>query len=223
MEARAQAGSGKRAAETHHAEVHALRRLLALGLILGLSGCATLTRPPGARVDWRARQRVLRALTQWSANGQFAIRSRGHGGQAFWRWTRDGDHQKLTVLGLFGRVLFVVRERHGADTLQDAHGRIFTATSSGRLIYRVTGWRMPAGDLSYWIVGAARPGVPQRHTADRRGRLTMLEQAGWIIRFRGYDRYGSVALPRRLTLAYQGNRPRSEVHLLLVVHRWHLP
>ncbi|MHB1514914.1 MAG: lipoprotein insertase outer membrane protein LolB [Acidiferrobacteraceae bacterium] len=223
MEARAQAGPEKRAAEAHHAEIHALRRLLVFGLVLGLSGCATLTRPPGIRVDWRARQQVLRTLTQWSANGQFAIRSGGHGGQAFWRWTRDGNHQKLTVLGPFGRVLFVVREHHGADTLQDAHGRTFTATSSERLIYRVTGWRMPAGDLSYWIVGAARPGVPQQHTADRRGRLTRLVQAGWTIRFRSYDRYGSVALPRRLTLAHRGNRPHHAVHLRLVVQRWHLP
>ncbi len=161
-------------------------------------------------------------MTRWSADGQLAIRSQGHGGQAWWRWKRDGSSQKLTVVGPFGGTLFAVREEGRRVSLRDAHGHRFTAEGATNLIHRVTGWRIPADDLSYWILGSARPGIPERHTVDHRGRLRVLTQAGWTIRFSRYDRYRSIALPRRLSAVY--DEPGApEVHLRLVVHRWRIP
>lgn len=126
------------------------------------------------------------------------------------------------MAGPFGRTLFAVREEGKRVSLRDAHGHRFTAEGATNLIRRVTGWRVPADDLSYWIVGSARPGIPERHTVDHRGRLRVLAQAGWTIRFSDYDRYRSIALPRHLSAVYdEPGAPK--VHLRLVVDRWRIP
>ncbi|MHB1950392.1 MAG: lipoprotein insertase outer membrane protein LolB [Acidiferrobacteraceae bacterium] len=194
---------------------------MAVAPALLLAACAT-TRAPSPFQSWQSRQRELLALTRWSADGQLAIRSRGHGGQASWRWERKGSFQRLTVSGPFGRTLFIVREEGRRVALIDGRGRRFSAQNATDLIRKVTGWRVPADDLSYWILGTPRPGVPDRHSTDRSGRLTMLWQSGWTVRFSRYDRYHAIDLPRDLTAVYR--RPGSpSVHLHMTVHRWRIP
>lgn len=198
------------------------KALATLCIPLILAGCAT--RPPGPVPggSWPARRARLLALQTWKASGEFAIRSGGHGGQAWWHWSRSRGRERLLVLGPLGRVLFVVDRAAGGVTLRDSDGHTYHAAQAGTLIRHLTGWALPTRGLSYWILGVPRPDLPERHELDPEGRLVRLQQSGWTVDFVSYRTYRTYSLPHRITLSYAGRSAAQNVRLRLVVDQWQL-
>ncbi len=175
-------------------------RLLALLPALLAAACAELEflRPADA--------------LQFELSGRIAVRYRddASSGGISWRHRADGD-ELLFSTPLGQGVARIVREG-GAVTLTTADGKAHRAADAESLTESVLGFRLPLAGLAHWVQGreSAGPAVALR---DPEGRLSRLEQGGWVIE---YLEHGDNRLPSRMKLSYPG------IEIRLAVGEWKL-
>ncbi len=199
-------------------------------LALLTAACATphvLPPQDNPQLAWRDRQAQLLPLTTWKFAGRVAIRSAQEGGQVSMRWERNSQGENIDLSGPLGRGLIRLQQDENGARLQDSNQRVHTAPNAEALLFNTTGWRIPLEGLHYWIRGLPAPGAPARQELDDQGRLAILWQSGWEIRFLAYTRFGLYDLPSRLTLilpqeavsAAPGSA-NSPVEARLIIERW---
>jgi outer membrane lipoprotein LolB len=202
-------------------------------LILLTAGCVTpgvlppLENPQHA---WQVRQAQLLPLTTWNLTGRVALHSGKDGGQASLRWQHSPVGQTIDLRGPLGSGLVRLQQDAHGVRLQDSAQQVTTADNAEALLFNTTGWRIPLDGLNYWIRGVPMPGVPLRQELDDQGRLAVLWQSGWEVRFLSYTRFGEHDLPNRLTLllpqeAASPLAPASgpaPVEARLIIERWTL-
>jgi outer membrane lipoprotein LolB len=169
-------------------------------------------------------------LTTWNLVGRVALRSANDGGQASLRWAHTPAGQTIDLHGPLGRgMVRLQQDEHGVRLLDNAQ-QVYTAENAEALLFNTTGWRIPLEGLNYWIRGVPVPGVPQHLELDDQGRLAVLWQSGWEVRFLAYTRFGEHDLPSRLTLVLPQETDtspsdptgRSPVEARLIIERWTL-
>lgn len=202
-----------------------------LGLTALAAGCATApTLPPveNPAATWQARQTELRPITTWKIQGRMAMRTAEEGWQASLNWEREGERHRIDITGPLGHGhLRLTRDDQGAE-LRDADQHSWRAENPEQLLYQTTGWLVPLDGLNYWVLGLPLPDVTASQELDPQGRLKMLSQSGWDIRFLEYTRYGSLDLPSKLFIKRQGRgtngNPAKDATLevRLVIERWAL-
>ena len=102
--------------------------------------------------------------------------------------------------GPLGSGLVRLEQDAGGATLTDNGRNVYRAESIEDLLFDATGWHIPLDGLTYWIRGLPVPAVPLKQELDEQGRLAVLWQSGWEVRFQAYARHGEHDLPSRLTL-----------------------
>ncbi len=205
-------------------------------LVLLTAGCAAPSvLPPleNPQHAWQVRQAQLLPLTTWNLVGRVALRSANDGGQASLRWEHTPVGQTIDLSGPLGRGLVRLQQDERGVRLQDGAQQVYTAENAEALLFNTTGWHIPLDGLNYWIRGVPVPGIPLRQELDDQGRLAVLWQSGWEVRFLAYTRFGDHDLPSRLTLLLpqaadstpsttsDPNR-RSPVEARLIIERWTL-
>lgn len=205
-------------------------------LVLLTAGCATPTvLPPleNPQRAWQLRQAQLLPLTTWNLTGRVALRSAHDGGQASLRWEHTPAGQTIDLSGPLGRGLVRLQQDERGVRLQDNAQNVYTAENAETLLFNATGWHIPLDGLNYWIRGVPVPGVPQHLELDDQGRLAVLWQSGWEVRFLSYTRFGAHDLPNRLTLVLPqaedsvppstaDPKRRPPVEARLIIERWTL-
>lgn len=202
-----------------------------LGLTALVAGCATAPSLPPVEnpaATWQARQTELRPITAWKIQGRLAMRTAEEGWQASLNWVREGERHRIDLTGPLGRGhLRLTRDDHGAE-LRDADQHVWRAENLEQLLYRTTGWHVPLDGLNYWVLGLPLPNTVASQELDPQGRLKMLAQSGWDIRFLEYTRYGSLDLPSKLFIKRQGRGTNTNsagddtIEVRLVIERWAL-
>lgn len=205
-----------------------MTRLPALAIVittLMLAACATtpteplpegLSEQPPA--DWSTRQQTLNQLRHWQLQGKMALRQPSNSGTAIInRWTQHDEHYQLSLssafLGLGHTDLSGVP---GFLELTLSDGETYRSNDPQALIEAATGWLLPIDSLTWWIKGLPGPDADFRLLFDDTGKLAVIRQQGWEIR---YDRWrtfleGQPALPARITALKEDKRVR------LVVTDW---
>ncbi len=210
-----------------------MRRWALSLLVLLTAGCAApAVLPPleNPQLAWQVRQAQLLPLTTWQLVGRVALRSGQEGGQASLRWDHTPAGQTIDLRGPLGRGLVRLQQDEQGVRLLDSAQQVYTAENAEVLLFNTTGWHIPLDGLNYWIRGVPVPGVPLRQELDDQGRLSVLWQSGWEVRFLAYARFGNHDLPSRLTLLLpQGmdSSPlepagRLPVEARLIIERWTL-
>jgi len=181
-------------------------RLIALVLLMLLGGCAPLpTVPVGARPD-----RIETAA--FALNGRIAVKHNGTRHSAGLRWVHRGQSDELLLQGPLGQTAArVYRDARGA-TLEDGN-RQYQAADAESLMQQVLGWQLPLGGLHRWVLGQAMDGDAQIER-DERGRIALLRQDGWEVRYLRYDGDATDSLPSRLQLS------RDELQVQLLIDEW---
>lgn len=201
-----------------------------------LVGCVTpAVLPPleNPQRVWQERQAQLQPLTTWHLVGRAALRTEEGGGQASLRWQHSPAQQTIDLRGPLGRGMVRLQQDEHGTRLLDSAQQVYRADNAEALLFSVTGWQIPLDGLNYWIRGVPVPDAPQQQELDDRGRLRVLWQSGWEVRFLAYTRFGVHDLPQRLTLRLlpqAGSRPPSpsdsprppRVEARLVIERWTL-
>lgn len=200
-------------------------------LVIGtlVAGCAApVVRPPDSDLEraWLTHEAGLKTLTEWDMRGRLALRSANDGGQAGLRWVRRADDFQIDLSGPLGGGLLRLTRDNGGVRLTDGKRHEYRADSAEALLYNTTGWHIPLDDMHYWIRGLPVPSVPRERQLDADGRLSVLRQSGWEIRYLAYARYGRYALPSRVTLTSRqpdADAVAGPVEARVVIERWMLP
>jgi outer membrane lipoprotein LolB len=109
----------------------------------------------------------------------------------------------------------LLADADGAE-LEFADGRRYRADSIDELVRAQVGWQLPVEALAWWVRGLAAPGRLQQRVLDEEGRLSLLQQEGWLIEFGRYAVVGGETMPARMTARQQDRTVK------LAVRKWEL-
>lgn len=182
-----------------------------------LAACATT--PPGvdlAETPWPARQAALRALQRWELSGRIAVVNEQDGWHASLRWQQLGPDYAIELFGPFGQGRLDIHGNRQGVRVLTADGQSLSASDPEQLLEQTTGMRIPLTGLIYWLRGLPNPAQESELTGDPEGRLTRLQQGGWMIEYPLYRRVGALELPVRI------QAQRDQLKVKLVVEQWHL-
>lgn len=175
-----------------------------LMLILLLAGCAT------APV---AVQRPAQADAPFAFNGRVAVKQDGQRDSAGVRWAHSPVDDEILLLAPLGQtVARIHRDTH--EVTLDAAGKHYAAQHMETLMQEVLGWQLPLYGLRYWVTALPAPDSEFSIERDADGRVSVLHQQGWEIRYSRYAANTPDALPLRLNLTRDG------MNVLLLIDEW---
>ena len=193
-----------------------IRRAAACAILLLASGCAAL--PPAVDAgSWPARRAELQALEAWTLDGRVAVATAEEGFSGGLAWRQQGAAAAIDLRGPLGGAGFAIRLDGTQMTVTDADGVSITGEEARNYVASRFGAPLPVAELRYWLVGVPAPDQPYEENIGTDGRLAMLEQAGWRMRYGRYNPVGRVQLPSRIEILTKTARLR------LVVSKWSLP
>lgn len=181
-------------------------RVLAAAVALLFAGCAMLD--PGAGIP---------AAEPFDILGRVLASNDDRAFSAGFRWRHGAAENEIWLMSPVGQTLAHITDTSEGATLVAADQQEYRATSVESLTRQALGWPLPLARLQYWIRGEAVPGGAVTDTVrDARGRLSVLEQDGWRIRF-GYPENAEESRPRQLDLNQGAQRIR------MVIDDWRRP
>lgn len=173
-----------------------MRRIVLLSLLL--SACAT---PPGVV------QRPATDDAPFVINGRIAIIQPERRDSAGLRWTHEAGADEMLLRNPFGQTVARITSDRQGVTLE-AEGKIHVAQDAETLTQELLGWQLPLSGLRYWVAALPAPGGEFRSEQDEQGRMAVLYQQGWTIRYTRYAGAARDALPLRLSLQRDGMEVR---------------
>jgi outer membrane lipoprotein LolB len=193
------------------------RALGTIGLATLLTACA-VTPPRGtpgaAEQAWRSRQAVLATLTDWSFTGRIGITLGDQGWHASLDWRQQAEGYDIQISGPLGQGVGMLHGGPDGVLLRTSDHKERRATDAESLLQTQFGWWVPVSGLRYWLRGLPDPQQSAQTSLDEYGRLALLKQAGWEIRFARYAQVADLALPDRLTLS------NDKMKVKLIVDAW---
>jgi outer membrane lipoprotein LolB len=191
-----------------------IESVLALTL---LSGCATPpTLSPEAVSAWTTRQSTLKQLTTWQADGRIGVISGQDGWHASFQWAQRDSGYRIDLIGPLGQGRVIIENEGWEVRIQTQDGQNWTAPDADDLLEQSLGVRLPVNGLRYWVRGLPEPGSTPVLQTDANGRLTRLEQNGWVIEYPAYTPTAllNLDLPERIVAR------RPDLSVKLVIEQW---
>ncbi|WP_346797523.1 lipoprotein insertase outer membrane protein LolB [Halomonas sp. Bachu 37] len=194
------------------------RFLLTGALLVLVAGCAT--QEPAAegerqRGQWEAQQDELAQLDSWRLAGKAGLRTPEDSTSANLDWNQYPHYFRMLISGPFGGGRSVLEGREGRYSLTTGEGR-FEADTPEALMEEQLGWSLPVEAMPAWVRGLPGEHATYRLENDELGFPNHLQQDGWEIDYRDWERVRELWLPRRMILNY------GDLRVTLVVNEWHL-
>ena len=198
----------------------AISKLLALSSVLLLGACASA--PPSQPLTgaaWEARQQTLSRLDDWTLIGRIGVTAESEGWHGSLRWSQRKRDYAIDIVGPLGQGRIAIQGNDYGVRVRTADGE-YTAGDPEQLLVETTGLRIPLRGLLYWVRGLPKPDVAAVLSGDDQGRLTHLEQEGWLIDYLSYVpveiRETTLDLPDRINARQDG------LQVKLVIREWDL-
>jgi len=173
-----------------------MHRIVLLSLLL--SACATTP---------TVVQRPVAVDAPFVINGRVAIIQPERRDSAGLRWTHAAGSDEVLLLAPLGQVVArITADRQGV--MLEVEGKTYVAQDAETLTQALLGWQLPLSGLRYWVAALPAPGDEFLREEDAAGRLSVLYQQGWTIRYTRYAGEGRDALPLRLSLQRDGMEVR---------------
>ena len=179
-----------------------MKSFILLLAVITITACTTT--PPREFVadpskKWEQRKSELSEIKDWLLNGRVAIINGHESWHLSMKWQRHNDKYILDLSGPFGAGHAQLTGTKEGVVLVDADKNYFFAESPDRLLREVTGLRMPVQSLLYWMRGLPNWNIKNKsQKLDNFGRLALLEQDGWKIRFKRYLNVEKHELPQKI-------------------------
>lgn len=181
--------------------------LLWLGL---LGGCTLLPMPPAP-----AARPAQPEAAPFALNGRISVRHNGSRHSAGLRWIHNAQSDEVLLLAPLGQTAArVYRDASGA-TLEDGE-RHYRAGDVESLMQQVLGWHLPLNGLHHWVLALPAADSRAQIERDAGGRIAVLRQDGWEVRYRRYAGDGADSLPARLQLS------RDNLEVQLLIDEWEI-
>lgn len=176
-----------------------------------LGGCALLPPAPAPAVRPAQPESAAFAL-----NGRISVKHQGTRNSAGLRWTHTAQSDEILLFAPLGQTAARVYRDAQHATLDDGE-KHYQAGDAETLMQQVLGWYLPLGGLHHWVLGLAETGSPAQIERDGSGRIAVLRQNGWEIRYLRYAGAKLDSLPERLQLSRDG------LQMQLLIDEWELP
>jgi outer membrane lipoprotein LolB len=178
-------------------------------LLLALSACASVPRVQPASVPERG-------VAAFNLNGRLAVRHQEQRYTSGLRWQHQALRDELLLQGPLGITGARIVSDVQSATLEQ-NGKRYAAGNVESLMQQVLGWGLPLPMLHHWLLGAADAGMPAEIERDELGRIAVLHQAGWEVRYLRYGDNSAQSLPARIALS------RDDIQVQLLIDEWEWP
>ena len=199
-----------------------LRGAAMAALLVALAACAPLplrTTPgtAGELAAQTAREQALAGVTRFTLEGRIGVSDGQDGGSGGFTWKQDGAALDFTVRApITGRSFRLETGPDGA-CLRGLKPQPLCAADAESLLVAQLGWHLPLADLRAWAMGLRAPDSAAQLAFGPDGLPAILDQDGWHVEYRDWDRARSPAMPR----AIFARKPPYSVRLY--VEHWELP
>lgn len=184
-------------------------------------GCAELPvskplEPAALQKSWETHQSTIKALRNWSLQGRVGIKTQREGWTAALRWSQREDAYTLRLIAPLGQGTVELQGYPGRVVMRSPNQGTLVADDPESLLLSQLGWTLPLSGLVYWVRGIPDPEQPVvRIGLDGQGRMSDLQQSGWLISVLDYTRAGDLELPARLSMHSE------HLQLQLAVQGWY--
>ncbi len=194
------------------------RSLLALLLLLLVSGCSTVPTHSPQILDWPQREAALQQITAWQLEGRIAIRTTDDSWSGSLWWQQLDDMYELKFSGPFGQGAINLKGDQKQVVLNSSEGEIVGHNGAEQLMYEQLGWRVPISSLRYWVLGLPDPSKNSSLLEfDDFGRIKLLQQGGWSINYRRYQLFQQLDVPGKIAIK------NHKLGVKLVIDHWQQP
>lgn len=167
-------------------------------VVVLLNGCATSPEGSLANTPWESRRGELMALQDWTLAGRISVINEAKGWHARMLWVQTDQGYAIDITNPLGQIVARIQGDARGVRVQTSDGRVLTAADPDRLVEQAVGMRIPVSGLRYWVKGLPDPDAPSTLAGDPEGRLTRLQQDGWLIEYAGYSQVAHLELPRKI-------------------------
>ncbi len=180
-------------------------RSLWIFMMLSIGGCALQPVAPVARP-------VQSESAPFAMNGRIAIKHNGSRDSAGLRWTHQLKTDEILLLTPLGQTAARIYRDESLATL-DNGDQHYQDKDVESLMMQVLGWRLQLDGLHHWVL-ATPAGSDALLERDASGRLSVLRQEGWEVRYLAYADDKADSLPTRMQLS------RENLQLTLLIDEW---
>lgn len=197
--------------------MQSLKRSAFFCIFLLLAACSSTPVKPLAEAGilWQARQLQLAQIQQWQLNGRTVITQGKEAWNANLYWQQNQDQYHIKLLGPFslGGVELTGNEHSATLTLDD--GQQISAANAESLLAETFSWQLPVNALHDWVRGLPYAKASyQTLELDDYGRITLLTQQGWQIKFLRYTTAEGLSLPSKIFITHP------DISLRIVISQW---
>jgi outer membrane lipoprotein LolB len=177
-------------------------------LVVSLSGCASfhphpiLASPP-AQIE----------SAPFALNGRIAINYQGNRNSAGMHWNHQAQSDEILLLTPLGQTVARIASDAQHATL-DQGEQHYQANDAETLMTQVLGWHLPMSGLHYWVLGKEASDSTAQVERDEQGRISVLHQAGWEVRYLSYADATPSSLPSRMELIH------NDLQVKLFIDEW---
>jgi outer membrane lipoprotein LolB len=187
-----------------------------------LGGCATqdkpamssdTAKPASAQAAWQQRQSQFARMSSWHLQGRVGMQFRDQSAAFTLSWLQQGkDKYEMNIKNpLTGSVMAYLQGTATDVTLQ-ANGKTYRDANAERLLQSQMGVSLPLGGMKYWVRGIPSPDTAlEQVKLDAQGRPEMLQQAGWLVEYAGWQGNGWNALPEKINLSRAAENTKVKV------------
>ena len=185
-----------------------MRILFAAVLVLALlSGCA-FNKAPQQQVRSGVGTNIPFAF-----NGRVATMHDGERSSAGVRWTHRGTEDEILLLAPLGKTMARIHG-DGQTVSLEADGKFHVASDAESLTEQILGWHLPMSGMRYWVLALPAYGSQADIQRDEQGKISVMHQDGWEIRYQKYAGEEKDSLPMRMVLLRDG------MELKLLIDEW---
>jgi outer membrane lipoprotein LolB len=182
--------------------------LIPIFLALLLSGCTVLPAKPVP-----VARPTVSASTSFAMNGRISIDHQGKHHSAGLRWTHQAQSDEILLFAPLGQTAARVYRDAVKATLDDGDGH-YQADDAETLMEQILGWHLPLSGLHQWVLGMPDSDGLAQVERDEMGRIIVLNQSGWEVRYLRYADTSPDSLPSRLQMTH------ADLHLKLLIDEW---
>lgn len=176
--------------------------------------------PPQVNLNSAAHQLSLQQYVSWTIKGRLGYKSSEKKQSANFRWLQTPQNFQLNLTTIIGTSILKMQGDNIGVTLE-ADGQTYQDTDASRLIWRVTGWKIPVEKLRQWVKGQHQKS--DKVVTSEQGWVSQLQPVckncqNWLINYSKYKLVDDLWLPHKIVL----HNSLTNSQLLIKVNEWNL-